>query len=177
VSWPLAIRLFHWLSAALIIAMLGLGAAMVRLDDAGLRFDIYQAHKAFGITVLALTVLRSVSRLVLVRRTPPVPGPAWQRFIASFTHSALYVLIFAVAFSGWIMASATPLPIPTSIFGLFDLPLIAPRNLETYKLAKAAHGWLTTALACVVLLHVAAAFKHHFWNRDSVMTRMVRGGM
>jgi cytochrome b561 len=173
--WLWGVRLFHWLSAALIIAMLALGTAMVRLEDAGLRFDLYQMHKAFGITVLALTVLRSAVRLVLARRGPPLTGPAWQRLAASATHGALYVLIFAVGLSGWIMASATPLPIPTSIFGLFDLPSLVARDLATYKLAKAAHGWLTTVLACLVLLHVAAALKHQFWDRDDVLARMVRG--
>jgi cytochrome b561 len=174
VSWPLSARIFHWLSAALILAMLALGMVMVRLEDAGLRFDIYQIHKAFGITVLALTVLRSAVRLVWVR-APLAKGPAWQRFAAAATHGALYALICAVGLSGWVMASATPLPIPTSIFGLFDLPLLVARDLETYKLAKAAHGWLTTALACMVLLHVVAALKHHFWDRDEVVTRMIRG--
>jgi cytochrome b561 len=174
VSWPLAVRLFHWLSAALILSMLALGTVMVRLDDAGLRFDLYQSHKAFGISVLAITLLRSIVRFILMRHAPPAAGPAWQRFAASTTHCALYALIVSVALSGWIMASATPLPIPTSIFGLFDLPVLVARNLETYKLAKAAHGWLTTALAGVVALHVLAAFKHHFWNHDDVLRRMVR---
>jgi cytochrome b561 len=74
------------------------------------------------------------------------------------------------------MASATPLPIPTSVFGLFDLPAIVPRDLETYKLAKAWHGWLTKALLATALLHVAAALKHHFMDRDTVLRRMIVGG-
>ncbi len=173
--WPWGVRLFHWLSAALILAMLVLGTMMVRLENAGLRFDLYQLHKAFGITVLALTGLRSVVRLALARKGLPLPGPAWQRRAASAAHGALYLLIVAVGLSGWIMASATPLPIPTSIFGLFDLPPLVARDLATYKRAQAAHGWLTTALACLVLLHVMAALKHQFWQRDDVLSRMVRG--
>jgi cytochrome b561 len=175
-GWPGAIRLLHWISAVMIITMLTVGTIMVRVDDTGIRFDLYQSHKAFGIAVLSMTLVRLLTRLVLAPRGPAVPGPRWQSLAASAAHGALYVLIVAVALSGWTMASATPLPIPTSVFGMFDLPAIVPRDLETYKLAKTWHGWLTKALFAVALLHVAAALKHHFVDRDSVLSRMIRGG-
>jgi cytochrome b561 len=175
-GWPGAIRLLHWISAVMIITMLAVGTIMVRVDDTGIRFDLYQSHKAFGIVVLSVTVLRLLTRLMLAPCGPAVPGPQWQSFAASVAHVALYLLIVAVALSGWTMASATPLPIPTSVFGLFDLPAIVQRDLETYKLAKTWHGWLTKALLAVVLLHVLAGLKHHFINRDNVLRRMIGGG-
>jgi cytochrome b561 len=175
-GWPGPVRLLHWISAVMIITMLAVGTIMVRVDDTGIRFDLYQSHKAFGIVVLSVTLLRLLTRLVLARRGPAVPGPRLQSLAASFAHVALYLLIVAVAFSGWTMASATPLPIPTSVFGLFDLPAIVPRDLETYKLAKAWHGWLTKALLAVALLHAVAALKHHFIDRDTVLRRMIGGG-
>jgi cytochrome b561 len=173
--WPGAIRLLHWISAVMIITMLAVGTIMVRVDDTGIRFELYQSHKAFGIVVLAVTILRLLTRLALAPRGPAVPGPRWQSLAASCAHVALYLLIVAVALSGWTMASATPLPIPTSVFGLFDLPAIVPRDLETYKLAKSWHGWLTKALLAVALLHVLAALKHHFVDRDHVLARMIGG--
>jgi cytochrome b561 len=176
VGWPGAVRLLHWISAVMIITMLAVGAIMVRVDDTGIRFDLYQSHKAFGFVVLSVTVLRLLTRLVVAPRGPAVPGPRWQSLAASAAHGALYLLIVAVALSGWTMASATPLPIPTSVFGLFELPAIVARDIETYKLAKAWHGWLTKALLAVALLHVVAALKHHFINRDTVLRRMIGGG-
>jgi cytochrome b561 len=175
-TWPGAVRLLHWVSAVMIITMLAVGTIMVRIDDAGIRFDLYQSHKAFGIVVLSVTLLRLLTRLALAPRGPAVPGPRWQSFAASVVHVVLYLLIVAVALSGWTMASATPLPIPTSVFGLFDLPEIVARDLETYKLAKAWHGWLTKALFGVALLHVLAALKHHVIDRDNVLYRMIGGG-
>jgi cytochrome b561 len=175
-GWPGAVRLLHWISAVMIVTMLAVGTIMVRVDDTGIRFDLYQSHKAFGIAVLSVTLLRLLARLVLAPRGPAVPGPRWQSLAASAAHGALYLLIVAVALSGWTMASATPLPIPTSVFGLFDLPAIVRRDLETYKLAKAWHGWLTKALLAVALLHVVAALKHHFIDRDHVLRRMIGGG-
>jgi cytochrome b561 len=172
-GWPGAVRLLHWVSAVMIITMLAVGTIMVRVDDTGIRFDLYQSHKAFGIVVLAVTVLRLLTRLVLVPRSPAVPGPRWQALAASAAHAALYLLVVAVTLSGWIMASATPLPITTSVFGLFDLPAIVARDLETYRLAKAWHGWLTKALLALVVLHIAAALKHHLVDRDTVLSRMI----
>jgi cytochrome b561 len=174
-GWPGAIRLLHWISAVMIITMLAVGSIMVRVDDTGIRFDLYQSHKALGIVVLSVTSLRLLTRLVLAPRGLAIPGPRWQSFTASVAHIALYLLIAAVALSGWTMASATPLPVPTSVFGLFDLPAIVPRDLETYKLAKVWHGWLTKALLGVALLHVLAALKHHFVDRDHVLRRMIGG--
>jgi cytochrome b561 len=175
-GWPGAVRLLHWISAVMIITMLAVGTIMVRVDDTGIRFDLYQSHKAFGIVVLSVTILRLLTRLVLAPRGPAVAGPRWQSLAASVAHGTLYLLIVAVALSGWTMASATPLPIPTSVFGLFDLPAIVQRDLETYKLAKTWHGWLTKALPAVVLLHVLAALKHHVIDRDNVLRRMIGGG-
>ncbi len=176
-GWPGIVRLLHWISAVMIITMLAVGTIMVRVDDTGIRFDLYQAHKAFGIAVLSVTMIRLLLRLTLAPRGPAVPGPRWQALAASAAHGVLYLLVVAVALSGWTMASATPLPVPTSVFGLFDLPVIVARDIEAYKLAKTWHGWLTKALLAVVLLHAAAALKHHLIDRDNVLRRMVQGGL
>lgn len=173
-GWPLAVRLFHWSSAMLIAGMLVAGTIMVRVDDSGLRFDFYQMHKAFGIVVLIVTLLRLSARAVLSPRGPALPGARWQGLVAHAAHLVLYLLILVVAFSGWIMASASPLPVPTSVFGLFDLPRIVAPDMANYQMAKTWHGWLTKALLGVILVHVLAALKHHIIDKDNVLRRMIR---
>ncbi|MCA3563631.1 MAG: cytochrome b [Methylocystis sp.] len=174
-GWPGSVRLLHWVSAILILTMLAVGAIMVRIDDTGVRFDLYQSHKALGFAVFCVTLLRALVRLAVARHGPEVSGPRWQARAASWAHGLLYALIFGVTISGWVMASATPLPIPTSVFGLFDLPAIVGRDLATYKLALAVHGWLTKALMALIALHVLAALKRHVIDGDGVLSRMVRG--
>jgi hypothetical protein len=72
--WPGAVRLLHWISAVMIITMLVVGTIMVRVDDTGIRFDLYQSHKAFGFVVLSVTFLRLLTRLTLAPRGPVIPG-------------------------------------------------------------------------------------------------------
>src|SRR5271156_1324808 len=72
--WPRALRLIHWVSAALVLGMLGLGVYMVQLvHDPGRRFDLSQTHKSIGVAVLALTVARLCLRIIT---TAPRPEPA-----------------------------------------------------------------------------------------------------
>src|SRR5262245_15536869 len=92
-------------------------------------FSVYQLHKSIGLTVLALSLLRLVWRLM--NPPPPLPAhmPAWERFVAVATHGAFYALIIGLPLSGWIYVSAgwsihdeQPLLITTRWFGLFAVP-------------------------------------------------------
>jgi cytochrome b561 len=172
--WPVFVKVFHWASAALILTMLMLGMIMTRISDIGLRFDLYQWHKMIGIILLLVTTPRLLSRLIFINRIPHRPLTDWRSFIAATVHGLLYLLVFAVAFSGWIMVSASPLPIPISILGLFEIPPLVSNNLAHYTTAKSLHGWLTKALLILVLFHIFAALKHHFIDRDDTLARMLK---
>jgi cytochrome b561 len=74
---------------------------------------------------------------------------------------------------GWIATSAYPAPIP--VFGLFELPPLAPANRALSERLFALHGALGIAIAVLALLHVAAACHHHFVRKDRVLLRMIRG--
>lgn len=169
--WPVSVRWFHWLSAVAIVTMLALGTLMVRLDDVGLRFNLYQQHKTIGALVLILTIARLANRV----RSGGVSGATGgSRLFAALVHGTFYVLIVAVALSGWVMVSASPLPIPISIFGLFDLPNIVGPDLALSRLAQSCHGVLTKLLMLLVVLHAGAALKHHLRDGDDVLRRMWR---
>ncbi|MGF1474115.1 MAG: cytochrome b [Geminicoccaceae bacterium] len=165
----------HWLMALMIIGMLVAGTIMVDWpdDDLETKFRLYQLHKSFGITLLALTILRLAWRLL--QPVPPLPesAPGWMRVGAGLSHMLLYGLMLAIPVAGWLMASASPLGIPTQIFGLFTLPHLVAASEPAEALYKAIHYWLGNALILLLVVHVAAALKHHFVDRDAVLVRML----
>lgn len=169
----------HWLMAFLILGMLGVGKFMVGLEDADpLRFTLTQWHKTFGVLILLLAVLRLSWRLT--HRAPPHPAkaPKWEHAAAKFSHIAMYALLFIAPLTGWMMVSASPLNIDTLLFNVVPWPHLPwLHNLADKATAvtryEQFHEWATGAMIALLLLHVAAALKHHFINRDTVLTGMM----
>jgi len=158
---------------AVIAGLVVVGFVMQELPNSPTKIQVYGLHKSFGLTVLALTVLRLLWRLVA--GTPaPVPGtPRWQSFIAQATHGALYVILLAMPLSGWLYNSASGFPLKW--FGLFALPKLSGYDAGVKAFALAAHEWLFIALAVIVAVHASAALKHHYLDRDATLSRMLPG--
>jgi cytochrome b561 len=128
-------------------------------------------HKSIGITILILALLRLVWRFFGAVPADPPRAPRWQTLLAHGTHYLLYVLLFAIPFSGWLMSSARNFSV--SWFGLVTLPdLIAP-NKAAYSFLHEAHEFMGDVLMYVAILHAVAALKHHFIDRDNVLRRML----
>jgi cytochrome b561 len=160
----------HWLVVVLLIGQVAVGKIAHEMPDGFDKLVLLARHKSFGITILALAALRLAWRLV--DRPPPLPPmPGWQRLASRATHGALYALLFAMPVSGWLMSSASNYPV--SWFGLVQLPdFVAPdRGLK--HLLEEVHETLATALIALAALHVAAALKHHFVDRDGLLWRML----
>jgi len=161
--------LLHWIMAILIIGMLILGIYMTDLPKSLLKLKYYGWHKEFGLLVLALVIIRLSWRLLNV--TPALSLPLWEKLGAHASHYALYIFMFAMPLTGWIMTSAAGLP--PSFFGLFVLPPITQPNQEVRELFQQIHGWLAYALIAFITLHVLAALKHHFINKDNILRRIL----
>ncbi len=171
-AWPLALRLAHWLSAALVIGALALGAFMVlAVHSAALRFELTQLHKSLGLCVLALTAVRLGLRLVL---PAPKPEPVTRAvaITAKAAHVGLYILLVLLPLSGWLMVTSTPVRVPTVVFGPVQLPYPLAPDIAHFRLAHAAHVALASAIAALVVLHAAAAFVHVRVWRDRTFARM-----
>jgi cytochrome b561 len=162
--------LLHWLLALMIATSLGVGTAMVELPMSPTRLKLYNWHKWAGIAILALSALRLLWRLT---HRPPAPPPMarWQRLASQGTHALLYALFFAVPLLGWSYTSAAGFPVV--LFGLLPLPDWVTPDRELAALIKPWHGRLADALALLVVLHVAAACKHQFVDRDGLLRRML----
>jgi cytochrome b561 len=171
--WPRSVRLLHWASAALVIAALGLGTYMVQLvNDPAERFELTQTHKSIGITVLAFTIVRLCLR-VLTNTPKPEPAAPLVLLAAKVTHVFLYGLLLVMPLSGWLMATTTPVRVPTFAFGLIELPYPLSPDLRTYKFAQTIHVGSAIFLASLVVLHIAAAVIHAVLWRDRTLARMV----
>jgi len=168
----------HWLMAFLIIGMLIAGKFLQQLDEADpLRFTLTQWHKTFGVLILLLAAFRLIWRLT--HRVPDHPenAPGWERFAANVSHIALYALLFIAPITGWMLVSVSPLNIDTYLFNVIPWPHIPwLQDLVNRETAEARfhqlHAIATGALIALLLVHVGAALKHHFIDRDSVLTRM-----
>lgn len=164
--------LLHWLIALMIVCTFTLGLVMV--DIPGLtpaKLKYFSWHKWAGVTILALACLRLLWRLT--HAAPPYPGgmPRWQIGAAHATHFLLYLLIFAVPLSGYFYTLSAGVPVV--YLGLFPLPVLIAPHPEWKAALKLTHYVLNMTLLTLVCLHVLAALKHHFIDRDDILKRML----
>jgi cytochrome b561 len=180
-SYSRAAITLHWLIALLLIGNFVGGVFMGDLlapsatpEQKQLGFKIIQFHKSMGLTILLLSLLRLATRLV--SGTPPLPShmTSVERLLARATHWGFYAVMILVPLTGWVMVSASPLGFPTIWFGLFEWPhLPIETSKATSSAASEVHEIIAFAGAGLFLLHVAAALKHHYMDRDDVLTRML----
>ena len=161
----------HWIIVLAIVTAASVGLYMAGLAFSPQKLRLYSWHKWIGVTIFLLAVARVLWRLT--HPAPPLPRTIarWQRTAAAVSHVLLYALVLVIPVSGWLMSSA--LGVKTVYLGLVPLPDLLAKNKALGEVLKQVHGWLNGTLAVLVLLHAAAALKHHFVERDDVLHRMV----
>lgn len=165
----------HWLLGLSLVAMFGLGVYMADLPFSPWRLKLYNWHKWAGITFLALSVLRLVWRIS--HRPPALPAaisqamPAWQNLAHHATHHLLYALFFVVPLLGWAYSSAAGFPIVW--FGQIALPDLVTADKALAEIIKPLHELSALALMALAALHIAAALKHQWIDRDGLLERML----
>jgi cytochrome b561 len=169
-QWGSVAKFCHWIIA---LAILGNGTFGLLMDLARSpmqKISWLALHKSIGLTVLALVLLRIAWRW---RDGRPLdePAPRWQQWSAHAVHGVLYVLIVALPLSGWWFNSVTGKPLQW--FKLFNLPALAAKNDDIRHFAHAVHEYLFWFLVLVLVAHVGAALKHHVFDNDNVLRRML----
>lgn len=165
----------HWLIALLIIGQIAGGIVMHNMDPTSLKFSLYQWHKSFGILILGLSLLRLIWRLTHKAPSLPKGMKPLEVLAAKFTHIVFYALMIGIPLSGWAMVSASETGIDTVLFKFIpwpDMPGIANSEALETRL-KDAHEILAKATIALIILHIGAALKHHFVNKDTVLSRML----
>ena len=179
-GWGWASRLLHWAMAGLILFQLGFGVYIVQVvgDDLIRRFTLTQLHKSWGFVIFVLALVRVAWR-VLNRSRPPLPAmPRWQERAARLSHRLLYVFMFLMPLSGWVMASASPtqdlLQMQNMVFETFALPdpwVPGVKSIE--DAAWWVHTIVAIALTLLLAVHAAAALRHQFVDHDDLLARML----
>jgi cytochrome b561 len=164
-------QFFHWTIVVLIVTQFILANKAHGLPLGAAKVATLAQHKSVGITILALAILRLGWRLL--NPVPPAPSgtPRWQQLAGRISHVALYALLLITPVLGWFMSSARNFPV--SWFGLVTLPDFVKPDKAVYDALHATHLVFAWTLAILALLHIAAALKHHFIDRDNVLRRML----
>lgn len=162
----------HWLMALLIIGLWSVGLVMEDMPKGDLRSQVIGIHKAVGVIVLVLAVVRLGWRLT--NRAPELPAtmPAFERLGAKLGHVTLYVLMIALPIDGILMSQAGGRAV--NVLG-FVLPTVIEKNEQLKHLFGEGHEIMAWALAAVLVIHVAAAIRHHVLLKDDVLKRMLPG--
>ena len=175
--YTLVAIVLHWLLALVILGLFAVGLYMADLPFSPLRLKLYNWHKWAGMTFLALTILRLVWRIT--HRPPALPQavtlamPTWQIRAHHAIQHLMYLLFFAVPLIGWAYSSAAGYPVVW--FGVLALPDFVPVDKELAALIKPLHELSAFALMGLAGLHIAAALKHQWIDRDGLMSRMLPG--
>lgn len=160
----------HWLMTVIILATFSVGIYMHDLPLSPTKLQIYSWHKWAGVTAFLLAILRLTWRAT--HRPPDLPAsiPAWQKRVAQVGHALLYLLMFAIPLSGWLMSSAKGFQ--TVYFGVLPIPDLLGKDKALGDLLQQVHQTFNFMMIALVLGHVAASLKHHFIDRDDVLLRM-----
>jgi cytochrome b561 len=164
-------KIFHWGMVAIFIGLFIGAYIMMDMPSSDSKFFIYAMHKSFGVLVLILAAMRLIWKLFSIAPHPATGTPNWQVFLAKLAHFGLYILMFAMPMSGYVMSTAGGHPV--KLFGL-DLPALIAHNPEIAKLARNGHTWISYAILALVSIHIIGALYHHWIQKDKTLERMLR---
>lgn len=173
----LVAKAFHWGMALIVLPQWILGYYMVGVtQDLLAQYELFQLHKSIGFVLFGLALLRLAWRFV----DPPPPWPPsmgrLHRIGAHLSHLAFYLLLLGLPVTGFLMAAASPLGIPTVIFETIPVPHPISPSKPLHAFFLEVHYYLAMTLAVTLAVHVLAALHHHFIEKDAVLRRMLPFG-
>lgn len=169
-SYGIVSKVLHWLIALIVLGMLCVGLSFNYFP--GYASTLMPIHKSMGVTLLLLMVLRLLWRWGNTVPSLTVEMKRWEKFLALLVHYAFYILLIAMPITGIVMTLAGGHPLPFWSFGQIHLSFI-PLNTALSHLMNRWHLYLAWAIVVLGALHTAAALKHHFHDKDSILKRML----
>jgi cytochrome b561 len=166
-AWGSVAKLFHWLSALLILFLIGDGWWMTHLVARAGQLQQYQLHATVGYYLLLLLTLRLLWRVGNPVPAAPQDVPRWERLTARAVHWSLYVLTFAVATSGWLLAGTLSRPLGATLFGFIDVPnLLDASRRAMHETLEETHRVSSYALFALAGFHLFSALASSLLVRE-----------
>ena len=162
-------KFFHWITALLIAGLVLLGLYMTPLAFSEFKLQLYIWHKSFGLLVLLLLVFRILIFVVHKKPKPLEEHKRWERMLAKCTHIFLYLLLFLMPLSGWVMSSAGDYTVQ---FFDIHLPDIVDKDEVLFRQSKLFHSIFAIILIFLVLFHAIGGLKHHLIDKDMTIKRI-----
>lgn len=162
-------KLLHWVTAILILTLIALGFYMSGLDYSEDKIKLYGLHKSFGLLVLMLGIVRVTWHLIVKKPKSLPTHKKWEKGLSHAVHALLYLCIFIIPLSGWIMSSAGDFAV--HFFGI-PIPDIVAKNKELFETSGEVHEILALLVLTLAGLHFLGAAKHHIIDRDETLARM-----
>lgn len=174
-NWGSLARALHWLTAIMIVGLFAYGLYMHEFPAREDRAFHYTIHASFGISLLALMVLRVIWRAMNPTPLPPAGASSMEMAVAKYGHLALYLLVFATAIAGWLLAGSGRNDLAYYLFGVIPMPNMLGTGSPYHEFLEEAHEVLAYALIGLAVLHVAAGIWHKKTRNDGVLERMTSG--
>lgn len=168
-SYGLIAKLFHWIMSIMVILMLIAGFLMDDYIEPPLKWQIFGLHEATGVLILTLVILRLLWRFYNTTVLLPADLPNWQKKVATININLLYLLMILMPISGFLMTILSNHHI--DFYGLFTIQSFA-QDLQFAKICKKIHQKAALLFTALIILHILAAFYHHFIRKDNVLKRM-----
>jgi cytochrome b561 len=162
---------FHWTVAFLVLAIVPAGLLMGRIPDGPVKDNLYFLHKSVGVLILMVMTLRLIYRFSRGAPPPESSLKPWERLASGIVHWLLYLLLLATPIVALFGYSTYGHPAP--FFGILEIPPFTPKDEHLSERLFYFHGWLGWAVGALFCVHIGAALRHHFIQRDAVLRRML----
>jgi cytochrome b561 len=170
--WGAVTIALHWLTALVVFGLFAMGLWMTELTYYDRWYhDAPYIHKSIGVLLFIVTLLRLLWLLAAGRPQELASYAPWERLAARVTHITLYLLLLAVMLGGYLISTADGRPV--EVFGWFEVPATISGLERQEDIAGTVHLILASTLIALALLHAGAALKHHFFDRDRTLRRML----
>jgi cytochrome b561 len=173
-KYNINLRILHWVIALIFISIFASGVFMVGLDSktVSYKYDIYALHKSFGVVALILVFHRVMTRLTSKTLAYSDKISKVNLLLAKATHFILYFLMIMIPLTGFLMSMLGGKGI--MFFG-WKIPMFLPEDKDIAGLMWSIHVKIPYVMAGFVVLHILAAAKHYFIDKDEVWNRISLG--